>query len=91
MLVLALLAVLGSDGIHSRTRQLLLGDDSLAAHSSFTHQVGYRAVLPISEAIEVLGDAKGGSDFCIHIGPNAYIPSYPVSCLFSAHVPPAGH
>ncbi|RHZ46590.1 FAD-dependent oxidoreductase [Aspergillus thermomutatus] len=70
--------VLGCDGIHSRTRQLLLGDDSPAAHASFTHQVGYRAVLPISEAIEVLGDAKGGRDFCIHIGPNAYVPSYPM-------------
>ncbi|TPX21971.1 hypothetical protein DIZ76_015936 [Coccidioides immitis] len=71
-------ALLGCDGIHSRTRQLLLGDDNPAAHASFTHQVGYRAVLPISEAMEVLGDAKGGSDFCIHIGPNAYVPSYPM-------------
>lgn len=71
--------VLGADGIHSRTRQLLLGDDNPAAHASFTHQVGYRTVLPISESIEVLGEAKGGSDFCIHTGPNAYVPSYPVS------------
>nr|UPX44675.1 hypothetical protein FAC6B23_09 [Penicillium fuscum]UXX61832.1 hypothetical protein FAC4N16_05 [Penicillium fuscum] len=70
--------LLGCDGIHSRTRQLLLGDDSPAAHASFTHQVGYRTVLPTSEAMEVLGDAKGGSDFCIHIGPNAYVPSYPM-------------
>lgn len=70
--------VLGCDGIHSHTRQLLLGDDSPAAHASFTHQLGYGAVLPISGAIEVLGDAKGGSEFCIHVGPNAYVPSYPV-------------
>ncbi|RYP69022.1 hypothetical protein DL771_006348 [Monosporascus sp. 5C6A] len=66
-------ALLGCDGIHSRTRQLLLGDDNPAAHASFTHQLGYRAVLPISGAMEILGDAKGGSDYCIHIGPNAYM------------------
>ncbi|KAF3480537.1 salicylate 1-monooxygenase [Arthroderma uncinatum] len=71
-------ALLGCDGIHSRTRQLLLGEDDPASHASFTHQLGYRAVLPISEAMKVLGDAKGGSDFCIHIGPNAYVPSYPM-------------
>ncbi|KAE8326598.1 hypothetical protein BDV39DRAFT_193445 [Aspergillus sergii] len=70
--------LLGADGIHSRTRQLLLGDDSPAAHASFTHQVGYRTVLPISESIEAMGEAKGGSDFCIHTGPNAYVPSYPM-------------
>ncbi|KAL5356301.1 hypothetical protein BJX96DRAFT_142602 [Aspergillus floccosus] len=70
--------LLGCDGIHSRTRQLLLGEDNPAAHASFTHQVGYRTVLPIAEAMEALGDAKGGSDFCIHIGPNAYVPSYPM-------------
>lgn len=74
-----LTTVLGCDGIHSRTRQLLLGEDHPAARPSFTHQLGYRAVLPISEAKEILGDAKGGSDYCIHIGPNAYVPSYPVS------------
>ncbi|KAI2613434.1 FAD/NAD(P)-binding domain-containing protein [Hypoxylon sp. NC1633] len=71
-------ALLGCDGIHSRTRQLLLGDDNPAGFASFTHQLGYRAVLPISEAMEVLGDAKGGSDYCIHLGPNAYVPSYPM-------------
>ncbi|KAE8317718.1 hypothetical protein BDV41DRAFT_489860 [Aspergillus transmontanensis] len=70
--------LLGADGIHSRTRQLLLGDDNPAAHASFTHQVGYRTVLPISESIEAMGEAKGGSDFCIHTGPNAYVPSYPM-------------
>lgn len=78
--------VLGCDGIHSRTRQLLLGDDSPAAHANFTHQVGYRTVLPISDAINVLGETKGGNDFCIHIGPNAYVPSYPVSRPFNTHV-----
>ncbi|KAL9115227.1 MAG: hypothetical protein Q9227_001021 [Pyrenula ochraceoflavens] len=71
-------ALLGCDGIHSRTRQLLLGEDNPAAHASFTHQLGYRTVLPISEAIEIMGESKGKSDFCIHIGPNAYVPSYPM-------------
>ncbi|TQV94004.1 FAD binding domain-containing protein [Cordyceps javanica] len=71
-------ALLGCDGIHSKTRQLLLGSDNPAAYASFTHQVGYRTVLPVSVAKEILGDAKGGSDFCIHIGPNAYVPSYPM-------------
>ena len=73
-----MILVLGCDGIHSRTRQLLLGEDHPAANASFTHQLGYRAVIPIAEAKEVLGDAKGGGDYCIHLGPNAYVPSYPV-------------
>ncbi|KAM5459198.1 putative salicylate 1-monooxygenase [Microsporum canis] len=70
--------VLGCDGIHSRTRQLLFGEDNPVSHASFTHQLAYRATVPISEAMDILGEEKGGSGFCVHIGPNAYVPSYPM-------------
>lgn len=76
-----LLAVIGCDGIRSRTRQLLLGEDNPASYASYTHKVSYRAVVPIAGAIAALGDDKANNQ-CAHMGPNAHAVSYPVCTWF---------
>ncbi|KAK6066805.1 salicylate 1-monooxygenase SalA [Seiridium cupressi] len=71
-------AVIGCDGIHSRTRQLVLGEDDSASYASYSHHTAYRAVLPIDKAIAAIGSDKAMNQ-CIHMGPDAAIVSYPVS------------
>ncbi|KAJ5452006.1 hypothetical protein N7445_000189 [Penicillium cf. griseofulvum] len=70
-------AVLGCDGIHSTTREVLLGANHPAARPSYTHTVAYRTMLPIDAGIAALGKAKAMSG-CMHCGPNANMMSYPV-------------
>lgn len=70
--------VIGCDGIHSRTRELLLGEDHLASRPSYTNKVAYRGLVPISGGIAALGEDKGNNQ-CSHMGPDAHILSFPVS------------
>ena len=69
--------VIGCDGIHSTTRELLLGVDNPAARPSYTHTVAYRTMVPIDAAIAALGEDKARSG-CMHCGPGANMMSYPV-------------
>ncbi|KAL4966657.1 FAD-dependent oxidoreductase [Aspergillus stella-maris] len=71
-------AVIGCDGIKSRTRQIMLGEDDPAAYPGFTHMVAYRALLPIEGVLAALGEDKGHSH-CLHVGPGAYTVTYPVA------------
>ena len=68
--------VIGCDGIHSQTRKLVLGGTP-AASPGFAHQVAYRAVIPVAEAVAALGEDKANNQ-CAHMGPNGLIMSYPV-------------
>ncbi|KAL4799177.1 hypothetical protein BDV19DRAFT_376398 [Aspergillus venezuelensis] len=71
-------AVIGCDGIKSRTRQIMLGEEDPAAYPGFTHMVAYRALLPIEGVLAALGKDKGYSH-CLHVGPGAYTVTYPVA------------
>ncbi|KAL4912681.1 hypothetical protein BDW62DRAFT_216105 [Aspergillus aurantiobrunneus] len=71
-------AVIGCDGIKSRTRQTLLGDQDQAAYPGFTHMVAYRALIPIEAVVAAMGEDKGYSH-CLHVGPGAYTVTYPVA------------
>jgi len=69
--------VIGCDGIRSRVRQLLLGEDSPSAHPHYTSKFCYRALVPMDRAIETVGHAKATTRF-MHNGPNAHVITYPV-------------
>ena len=49
-------AIVGCDGIKSRTRQLVLGDNHPAVHAQFTGKYAYRGLVPMEKAIDLLGD-----------------------------------
>ncbi|KAF3760429.1 FAD/NAD(P)-binding domain-containing protein [Cryphonectria parasitica EP155] len=71
-------ALVGCDGIHSRTRELLLGESDPASHAHYSHKMVYRALLPIGDGVKVFGHDKA-NNHCMHLGPNAHITSYPVA------------
>ncbi|KAK6843897.1 salicylate hydroxylase [Apiospora arundinis] len=71
-------AVVGCDGIKSRTRQIVLGDDHHpSAAPSYTHVYGYRGVIPMEQAVEALGEERAQNS-CLWLGKGAHILSYPV-------------
>ncbi|KAL4784155.1 hypothetical protein BJX76DRAFT_348063 [Aspergillus varians] len=71
-------AVIGCDGIKSRTRRIMLGENNPAASPGFVQMVAYRAVVPIEGALAALGKDKAYSH-CLNVGPGAYTVTYPVA------------
>ena len=67
--------VIGCDGVRSRTRALLFGAEESAP--KFTGAYGYRSLVPMDHAVEVLGPelAQNGQ---LHCGYGCYIITYPV-------------
>lgn len=51
-------AVLGCDGIKSRTRTILVGADHAAAKPVYTHKYAYRGLIPMGQAIQALGEER---------------------------------
>lgn len=49
-------AVIGCDGVKSRTRQIVLGPDHPAASATFSGVYAYRGLIPMDQAAELLGD-----------------------------------
>ncbi|ETI20207.1 hypothetical protein G647_08241 [Cladophialophora carrionii CBS 160.54] len=70
-------AVVGADGIKSRTRQLLLGEDNPDAKPKYSGEFGYRSLVPMDKAVDVLGEdfAKNGN---VNIADGALTTTYPV-------------
>nr|AMJ52083.1 lijD [Ascomycota sp. F53] len=71
-------AVIACDGIHSKARRLLLGEEHPASRPSFAHKVAYRAIMPIADAVGALGEDKANNQ-CAHMGPDAHALSFPVA------------
>lgn len=49
-------AVVGCDGVKSRVRPILLGEDNPAAQPVFTGKYAYRGLIPMDKAAALLGD-----------------------------------
>ncbi|KAL5000346.1 hypothetical protein BDV10DRAFT_37208 [Aspergillus recurvatus] len=71
-------AVIGCDGIKSRVRQILVGEDHPSAHPSFTHKYAYRGLVPMDKAIEAIGEELA-SNSCMHMGPDNHMLTFPVN------------
>ncbi|KAL2830447.1 hypothetical protein BDW59DRAFT_17732 [Aspergillus cavernicola] len=70
--------VIGCDGIKSRVRQILVGEDHPSANPSFTHKYAYRGLVPMDKAIEAIGEELA-SNSCMHMGPNNHMLTFPVN------------
>ena len=70
-------AVVGSDGVKSRTRQILLGEDNPDAYPKYSGEFGYRSLVPMEEAVAVLGEEypRNGN---VNIAEGALTTTYPV-------------
>ncbi|GAM83298.1 hypothetical protein ANO11243_012850 [Dothideomycetidae sp. 11243] len=70
-------AVICCDGIKSRGRQILLGNDHPAANAVFSGKYAYRGLIPMDQAAKVLGDdiAKNSHMF---LGEGGHILLFPI-------------
>ncbi|KAL4788383.1 hypothetical protein BJX76DRAFT_345001 [Aspergillus varians] len=73
--------VIGCDGIKSRVRQILVGEDHPSAHPSYTHKYAHRGLVPMNKAIKAIGEELA-SNSCMHaqkMGPSNHMPTFPVN------------
>ncbi|ORY59170.1 salicylate 1-monooxygenase sala [Pseudomassariella vexata] len=71
-------AVIGCDGIKSRTRALVVGEDHPGMRAQYTHKYAYRGVIPMEKAVEALGEERAVNG-CLWLGPDAHMLSYPIN------------
>ncbi|KAK3679509.1 hypothetical protein LTR78_001070 [Recurvomyces mirabilis] len=72
-------AVIGCDGIKSRTRAWMLGgDDTPGAAPVYTHKYAYRGLIPMQRAVDALGDDNARNSK-MHLGQDGHILTFPVS------------
>lgn len=62
-------AIIGCDGVRSRTRAIMVGEDHPAAMASYTHKYAYRGLVPMSQASMALGAERAMNATCWVRGP----------------------
>ncbi|KZM22605.1 Salicylate 1-monooxygenase [Ascochyta rabiei] len=70
-------AVIGCDGIKSKTRPWLLGKDDPASDAQYSGKYAYRGLIPMDKAVDMLGEevARNSSMF---LGYHGHILTFPV-------------
>src|SRR5690349_16577971 len=69
--------VIGCDGIRSKVRQYILGEDDPASYAHYSHKYAVRGLIPMKDAVAALGEFKPSTRF-MHLGPEAHILTFPV-------------
>lgn len=71
-------AVIGSDGVKGFTRRLVLGDRfPECVEAQYTGKYVYRAIVPMSDSTEILGDLA--TDAKMYMSKGANLSTYPIS------------
>jgi salicylate hydroxylase len=70
-------AVIGCDGIKSKTRLLLLGKDDPSAHAVFSGKYAYRGLIPMDKAIQLLGEDVALNS-SMYFGYHGHLLTFPV-------------
>ncbi|KAF4625792.1 hypothetical protein G7Y89_g12371 [Cudoniella acicularis] len=70
-------AVIGCDGVKSRTRQILLGESHENTDPTFTGKYAYRGLIPMEKAVEVLGDELA-RNAQMHMGHHGHVLTFPI-------------
>ncbi|KAG5976813.1 hypothetical protein E4U55_007206 [Claviceps digitariae] len=70
--------LLACDGIKSKVRQLLFGADHPCAHPSYTHKYAYRALVPMEDAINTMGEEKA-QNAAMHMGKGSHVLTFPIN------------
>jgi salicylate hydroxylase len=59
-------AIVGTDGIKSRVRMAMFGEDNPVSKPVYTHKYAYRALVPIEKAVAILGE-ENARNSCMHV------------------------
>lgn len=70
--------MIGCDGIRSRVRQLVFGEENPASYPHYSHKYAARGLIPMDKAKAALGDYKPSTRF-MHLGPDAHALTFPVA------------
>ncbi|KAJ4984083.1 mannitol 1-phosphate dehydrogenase [Stagonosporopsis vannaccii] len=70
-------AVIGCDGIKSKTRPWLLGKDDPASFAEYSGKYAYRGLIPMEKAIKLLGEDVAANS-SIFLGYHGHILTFPV-------------
>ena len=70
-------AVVGCDGVKSNLRRILLGEDNKAAHASFTGMYAYRGLIPMTKAVDLMGDELARNSQ-MYIGYHGHVLTFPI-------------
>lgn len=71
-------AVIGCDGIKSRVRQIMFGENHPCAHPGYTHKYAYRGLVPMEKAVEAVGEERA-KNACMHVGPGSHVLTFPIN------------
>lgn len=71
-------AVVGCDGVRSRTRQVMFGSDNPVSFASYTHKFVYRAVVPMDKMVAAVGEVKAKTP-AHRTGRGGHMVQYPVA------------
>ena len=69
--------VVGADGIKSKCRQIVLGQDSPEANPKYAKEFAYRGMVPMERAVAVLGEEFARNSM-VNMGPDSLTTTYPV-------------
>lgn len=70
-------AVIGCDGVKSRTRQIVLGKDHPAATATFSGKYAYRGLIPMDDAANLMGDELA-RNAQMYFGHGGHILTFPI-------------
>ncbi|RMD44869.1 hypothetical protein DV735_g312, partial [Chaetothyriales sp. CBS 134920] len=71
-------AVVGCDGIKSKVRAIIFGDDHPCSRPTFSQKYAYRGLIPMEQAIKAIGPERA-ENACMHMGPGGHLLTFPVN------------
>jgi salicylate hydroxylase len=70
-------AVIGCDGVKSRIRQILLGENHETTAPRFTGKYAYRGLIPMEKAVDAIGDDLARNSQ-MYLGRHGHILTFPI-------------
>ena len=70
-------AVIGCDGVKSRTRQILLGENHESTNPTFTGKYAYRGLIPMEKAVIAVGE-EFARNCQMYMGEHGHVLTFPI-------------
>lgn len=70
-------AIIGCDGVKSRTRQILLGENHKATNPTFTGKYAYRGLIPMEKAVSAIGE-QFARNSQMYLGEHGHLLTFPI-------------